>query len=80
METTMSSRITKVLTGSCLIVVPLSVDSATLGYGVLLPLFGIPLVFNGMFDWRPMEYVISWVVRMLRLTPDEIKLTPNSAI
>ena len=77
---TISSRIAKILAGSCLIVVPLTVDSATLGYGVLLPLLAVPLVFSGMFDWRPLEFILAWCVRMLRLTPDDIKFTPKGAV
>lgn len=74
-----SSRVAKVLVGACLIVIPLMFDSATLGYGVLLPLIAVPMVFSGMFDWRPMEYAIAWLSKTVKLSPDEIKFTPKRA-
>jgi hypothetical protein len=77
---TITSRVTKVFTGACLIVVPLIVDSASLGYGILLPLMGLPVIFSGMFDWRPAEVTLAWIARTVKLPSDDIKFTPNNAL
>ena len=75
-----TSRTFKVIIGACLIVSPLTVDSTTLGYGILLPLVALPIFFSGMFDWRPAEYVMAWLARTVKFTPDDIKFTPNNAL
>ena len=78
---TLSSRIAKVFAGACLIVVPLTVDGAVLGDGVLLPLIAIPLVFAGIFDWRPMELIVSLIARaVVKISPEDVKLMPTNAL
>ena len=77
---TITSRVTKVLTGACLIVVPLTIDSASLGYGILLPLVALPVIFSGMFDWRPAEFALAWMARTVKLPPDDVKFTTNNAL
>lgn len=54
----LSSRISKLLIGSTLILITLTQEYTGLQGYALLSLFAIPFILSGLFDWRPLQYVL----------------------
>ena len=50
-------RANKIVIGSCLILATMLWNTSAEGI-VVLPLIAIPIIVAGMFDWRPLEYVL----------------------
>lgn len=64
---TMTSRVAKIITGSFLIWLTMSSASHIMGYEMLYALAALPIIFSGIFDWRPVEWAVFWIARSISL-------------
>lgn len=55
------SRANKILVGTLLILSTMFWSSSVAGI-VILPLIAIPIIISGMFDWRPLEYLVGKII------------------
>ena len=77
---TMTSRISKILTGSFLIGLTLASAGTDMSYEMLFSLVAIPMIFSGMFDWRPLEYGFAWIARSIPFKVDDVSFTAKRTI
>ena len=74
---TMTSRISKIVTGSFIMSLTLFSGGEPMSYEMLYSLIALPIIFSGMYDWRPVEMILAWIARSLHIKPDDITLTPK---
>lgn len=64
---TMTSRVAKIITGSFLIWLTMHSASHIMSYEMLYALVALPIIFSGMFNWRPVEWLVYMVARSISL-------------
>lgn len=65
--TTLIHRSNKIIIGSALILAAMQWNSTLTGLAVL-SLIAIPIIFSGMYDWRPLEYIISRLAKLSKFS------------
>ena len=63
---TITSRVSKILTGSFLIGLTLTSTESSKNYEMLYSLIALPIIFSGMFDWRPIEKGMQWLANYIK--------------
>lgn len=68
---TTTSRVSKILTGLFLIGLTLTSTENGIPYAMLFSLIALPIVFSGMFDWRPIEKGIYRFANYIKPHPEK---------
>lgn len=74
----LASRISKIVTGIFLMSLTLTTDK-TMSYEMLYALAALPIIFSGIFNWRPVELLLTWIARSLHIKVSNITSSPTSA-
>ena len=75
----LASRISKIIAGSFLIGLTLTDAEKPMDYEMLYSLVGIPVIFSGIFNWRPAEIVLTWIAKTLNIDTSKLVSNPTSA-
>lgn len=75
----LASRISKFIAGSFLLSLTLTDSEKPMDYEMLYSLVALPIIFSGLFNWRPVEITLSWIAKILKIDTSKLVSNPTSA-
>lgn len=75
----LASRISKIVAGSFLISLTLTDSEKPMNYEMIYSLVALPIIFSGLFNWRPVEIVLRWIAKILNIDTSKLISNPTSA-